>query len=472
MVTQQQLGRMLAIARPRARAWWPASGIVLLAFVVRLVYNLTAAWQYKPIYDAALYDFIARHILERHCYCIYGTHVSVSRAPLWPWIMTAVYSIFGEQNFFARLFLCLLGSATCLLVYRFAGDLFGKRAAIIAGVIAAVYTGLFLYDGWLYTESLYTFCLTAFTYTLYRFTNDTSPVSADKDGGLTRKWRVVHGYRWAIVCGLSIAAASLTRPNGVVLIGLLALWAGIIVAAKIKPWRAVLKSALLSTVIAVVLVAPWTYRNYTVAQAFIPVETGLGEVLLGSYNDKVAFGNVNVRGMWSPPRGTLNHDVVGYTPQTDSQYTAQALAWMRLHPATVVYLLGLHFTGMWHPYTYSFGLPIEEYPDRVASKVVWVLIFVESIPIFLLAMLGLVTTWKRWKHALIPLYLLMGATIAQNMVFYGSMRFRAPIEPLLAVLASGAIITSGPYVRGFVTWLVGMRSHLRIAQPVGERAVR
>jgi 4-amino-4-deoxy-L-arabinose transferase-like glycosyltransferase len=167
LLTLERLGRLSWEAAVRSVSARPALLVYCLAFSVRLAHNLTAAG-YRPIFDAGLYDAIARNLINRHCYCIYGSNVTVSRAPLWPGIIAAIYAVFGQDNLYARLFLCLLGAGTCVIVYRFARDLFGARTGLLAGVIAAVYTGLFLYDGWLYTEALYTFCVTGFTYALYR----------------------------------------------------------------------------------------------------------------------------------------------------------------------------------------------------------------------------------------------------------------------------------------------------------------
>lgn len=444
---RSRLQIMLKCARLWQRGWktavrgvraTPALFIFGLAFSVRLVYNLTAAAGYRPIYDAALYDFIARNLINHQCYCSYGSHISVARAPLWPATMVAIYTVFGQNSFYARMFLCALGAATCVIVYRFARELFGVRTGLVAGALAAVYTGLFLYDGWLYTEALYTFCVTGATYALYRV-QASRRVALDQGAGviLPSRQRIrsaIASYRYELVCGVLIGAATLTRPNGLALLGIVALWAVIAVRAQWCSWRAALRSTALIAVVAIMLVVPWTVRNYAVAGAFIPVETGLGEVLLGSYNDRVAVGGLGPLGSWMPPKGALNHDQVPYTPAMDRQDTARALQWMVAHPASVVSLWSLHLVYMWQPYTYSYGLPIEEYPSHLSSHVVWALIDLESIPIFLLAAAGLWLT--RRKSDLVPIYLLLGTTVLVNMLLYSSMRFRAPIEPLLVLLAA------------------------------------
>src|SRR5262245_26203807 len=108
----------------------PAIWLFCLAFSVRLVYNITAAAGYRPVFDAGLHDEIARNLINQHCYCIYESHVTVSRAPLWPGIMAAIYIVFGQDNLYARLFFCVLGAGTCVIVYRFARDLFGARTGL------------------------------------------------------------------------------------------------------------------------------------------------------------------------------------------------------------------------------------------------------------------------------------------------------------------------------------------------------
>jgi hypothetical protein len=61
------------------------------------------------------------------------------------------------------------------------------------------------------------------------------------------------------------------------------------------------------------------------------------------------------------------------------------------------------------------------------------------IPIFLLALLGGFVTWRRWRKELLVVYMMIALVIAENLAFYGNMRFRSSIEPLLVLLSGGAI---------------------------------
>ena len=87
---------------------------------------------------------------------------------------------------------------------------------------------------------------------------------------------------------------------------------------------------------------------------------------------------------------------------------------------------------------------IEQFRDRLSSKIMLYLIPIVSIPIFLLAAVGFFVTWRRKRKQLILIYLIIALTILQNIAFYGSPRYRAPIEPLLIL-----------FVGGMLWWLLG-----------------
>src|SRR5438034_5419090 len=212
----------------RLQPYLLALGIFCLALLVRIVYNLTVARNYVAGYDSQAYEKIAVHMLQEHCFCLDPHSVTAGRAPVWPSVIAIIYALSGPRNFFVRLFLCFIGSGTCALVYLWAKDIFSKRIALVAGIIAALYPGLFIYDGWLYSESLYTFLVVAFTYSLYRLQRIAQWQWAPSDNiflvillhWLQRAtWR-----RWMILSGVLLGLASLARPNGPFLTVLLFAW--------------------------------------------------------------------------------------------------------------------------------------------------------------------------------------------------------------------------------------------------------
>jgi 4-amino-4-deoxy-L-arabinose transferase-like glycosyltransferase len=410
----------------RYRSLLPVAAIFCLALLVRVIYNATVAHGYQPLYDAGYYNTIAINLIHEHCYCLVPHHSTLTRAPLWPWLIAIIYTVTGTDNAHARLFLCFVGSGTCVIVYLWARDIFSQRIGIVTGIVAAFYPGLFIYDGWLYTESVYTFLLLVFGYGLYRL-------------------QCTARLRWAVLSGLTLAGASLTRPNGLLYLGLLVVWAILVLCAKLLPWKTVVGGVLIVAFLAAALIAPWTVRNYTVSKTFVPVAVGSGAVLLGAYNNQaLADQKFGIPGMWVPPSTItppVNYD--GHKPcctyDLDGYQEAYVEHWISAHPAEAAELAGWHFINMWRPYTPEAGLPVKQFPDRVSSKIVWEAMITTPIVVIVLAFFGLLVTWRRrWRHLLIPVLLVI-MDAAQCIVFYGSSRFRAPIEPVLLLLMGGAI---------------------------------
>ena len=102
------------------------------------------------------------------------------------------------------------------------------------------------------------------------------------------------------------------------------------------------------------------------------------------------------------------------------------------------YLLSLHMLKMWTPATPEADLPMNQFPDRISSRIVAGMVEYLSIPVFILAASGLLLTWRKWRH-LMFIYLILLLSIGQCLYFYGSSRFRAPIEPILVLLGAGAM---------------------------------
>lgn len=433
----------------RMKPLLPAIGIFCLALLVRVIYNDTVAHNYYPLHDSLFYQTIGFNLLKEHCFCLHPYISTVYRPPLWPFIMAGISIIFGPSDYFARLFLCLVGSGTCVLIYLYARDLFGWRIGVLAGVVAAVYPELYIYDGWLYTESLYTFLLFAICYAVYR-------IQRPSQG----KWRL-----W-ITCGILLGLLSLTRPNGILVLGLVIVWALVMVWKKFLSWRPTARGVLATALIAVVLIAPWTVRNYLVSHTFIPVATGDGTVLLGAYNDEI-LTTPGYQGSWidplkSRPDVAKPFPLFTCTPPCEvareAAYKNAAIQWIQGHIRIMPHLLKLHFLNIWQPATHEADLPTDRFPNQKSSQFVLAMMHTFPIPIFILAALGLALTLWRWRELLF-IYLMIALTIAQCLIYYGSPRFRAPIEPMLILLAAGAIWWLTHREMGTLRWIVGRIRH-------------
>jgi 4-amino-4-deoxy-L-arabinose transferase-like glycosyltransferase len=66
------------------------------------------------------------------------------QAPLYPWVLGLVYSLFGTSQAIAKLLQILLSVASCWLIYRIADRIFDRTVARVALGISSTY-GLYLY---------------------------------------------------------------------------------------------------------------------------------------------------------------------------------------------------------------------------------------------------------------------------------------------------------------------------------------
>ncbi|HEX6555082.1 MAG TPA: glycosyltransferase family 39 protein [Ktedonobacteraceae bacterium] len=414
------------------RGFLPAAGVFGFALLIRIIYNVTVGKHYLVEYDAHYYYDLAVGMIKYHCYCSVANTPSITRAPLWPYIMYSIFSVLGTtQDIYARLFLSVLGSGTCVIVYLFARDIFGHRIALITGAIAAVYPGLFINDGWLYSESVYTFFLTTFAYSLYRFQRNAQRSSSDDTLTSSRsRLQIIALYSWPLIAGVSLALSAFTRLNGPLLLAVVFVWALIVVWKKMIAWQIALRGVVIIAAVTAILIAPWTMRNYTITHKIIPIAMGSGMVLTGAYNNTVLQGHDT--GMWVPP-----NEVEPPAPNADS--TSYSVHWIRGHLQHMPFLLSLHFLHTWVPYTPEPGLPFIEFPHQLSSTIVYDMIWIMTPIVILMALLGLIFTWKRQKSHLLIAYLVLAMTILQNIAFYGSSRFRSPIEPLLVLLTGGVI---------------------------------
>jgi 4-amino-4-deoxy-L-arabinose transferase-like glycosyltransferase len=414
----------------RLKAALPAIVVFCLALLVCIIYNLTVARHYFPLHDSLAYRTLAFHLLDEHCYCWTPHVITVSHGPLWPFLIAGISLIVGSAEFFDRLFLCGLDAGTCVLIYLFARDLFGKRIGLIAGLFACIYPALFIYTGWLYTEALSTFLQTAVCYTVFRI---------QRDGGGRGLWR------W-LLCAVLLALLSLSHPNGILVVGLVLAWAALLYWRKLVP-RTMLLSAVLGVAVACALIAPWTIRNYVVSHGLVPVASGGGTVLLGAYNDQVLIDRTHLGG-WVGPGQAVPQVTVPFTSHVcpapcevalENAETVAAIHWVQAHPGDIPLLVFLHVRNFLTPYTHEADMPMDRFPAQRSSMIVRAMSDTIPVVVMLLAALGFVVTLRRYWRELLFGYLVILSTLAEIVVFYGNSRFRSPIEPLLILLGAGAL---------------------------------
>jgi hypothetical protein len=397
--------------------------IFALATVLRLVYNLTVERAYVPLHDAADYNNMAIHMLTEHCICIYPNIPTTVRPPLYPLFMANVYIIGGIDPLHVRLALSFIGAFTCLLVAGITRILMGQRVAILAGLIAATYPQLFIWDAFLYSESLAIFFFALCCYLAMRLSK-------------RHRWWV-----WLSV-GLIFGLAALVRPNGVyALLAVIAVVA-LGVALRELTWRQGAVQVAALTFGCILALLPWTVRNYIdTGGAIVPFTTVTGIVVAGSYNDLSFRDPANV-GVWvNPLRVPADAPTMERFPvicdarcevARSKASTQLGVHWAETHIADLPLLMYRRMKQFWHP----------DSPPGEAGMPIWrPFAIVYPTLVILLAWLGaFAALLRRQREALMPL-LFAASVVAGGLLFYGTPRMRAPMEPMIVVFAAVGLAT-------------------------------
>jgi 4-amino-4-deoxy-L-arabinose transferase-like glycosyltransferase len=429
-----------------------ASALMLfgVALALRVVYALLAAGPgATPSSDALEYDQVAWNLARGAGFSLGGgamVHPTAFVPPVVPWLTSLLYRAVGHRYFAALLLQCVVGALVPLFTEALGAAMFGGTVGRLAGWLAACDPLLVFFSGYLLTETTFTATLAAALIASVEWVKTPRPGRALGVGGL-----------WGL--------ASLTRPPALLLPWLIVGWAMVPLGLTIQPRDRIRQLAVLALGFTLV-VGPWTLRNAAVLHAFVPVTTGAGRALLDSnhaeiWNDAERRGGAGSAIELEPYATELR----GHTEvEVDAIARRRALDFLRTHvrewPAIAIAKLARFWrltaegggTGSWQ----RAASPLSQLLRRVDPLLLW------SLLVLPFAMAGVIASSRGARRhfqalpILVILYFSCGAVI-----FWGALRMRVPIEPLIALLAAVGFEDARRRLRA-------RRSGLRVIQ--GRRA--
>ncbi len=242
-------------------------GVFFLALIVGLAIVLVIFREQSFVGDGPdpySYGAMGKNVARGEPLSEFGTMLH-RRPPLYPLVIGALYSVFGEHPMAVYLLQCLLMAGTCWLAYDMGRRVFNLRTGILAGLACMLHPLLLRYVPDLHVETLLTFLFTLAVWCSVRF--------YERPTVVTGAW-----------FGLAGGAAAMVKA--VVL-----LYPGIFVAAMLalkfllKKRVAVpsLGAIAIIPVMMLLVIAPWTYRNYEVTGKFVLITTGFNDAFLRGY---------------------------------------------------------------------------------------------------------------------------------------------------------------------------------------------
>lgn len=338
--------------------------------------------------------------------------------PVYPYLLAAIFRIFGTYTFgaylAAALFNVLCISLTCIPLYYAARRIGGRTLAAGATWLWAIFPNAIL----LTFESMWEACLS----TLLAATILWATLALTGSRRL-RDW-CAYGLLWGLALMTNPVLASLLP----LLLGWLAWrdWR----EGRPRPLRESLARPALALALAALCCVPWTIRNYRVFHAFVPWSSVLGlQLWLGN--------NPQAHPIWlarlhpiNDPAERATYIRMGEIPYMNRKFDL-ALRYMLSHPRRTIELASRRFLAIW-----SGGTP---YPirDFLASHSVWfryVLLF--NLLAALAAAAAIVILLRRRSEFAFPLAVFPLVFPWAYYLTLAAPRYRLPIDPAVMLLAT------------------------------------
>jgi 4-amino-4-deoxy-L-arabinose transferase-like glycosyltransferase len=379
-------------------------GLALFSILLRITLLWSLGWAERPLVDdEGKYHEMALSIASGQGFQLEGKPTSWS-GPGFPAYLASWYVLFGSKPNVGRSANTLLAGVLTVLVCFVGSRIFSREIGLVAGAITAVYPSLVYWNLFMLTEILYACGLLAIAL-VFSFLYERPYVNR------------------AILAGFFIGLVSYIRPIGLIMIPLIILWILIFLNTPF------LKRILLTVVIFVSLIlvlAPWTIRNYRVHHRFVPITTNGGVNLLQG-NNPVSWA----------PENELRGNLTFYLSESMKPYFREEylnLSEVELSEKAMAItrqFLKDHITEAPIMAFYKVKQLFKIFPHGVSilEKLGLAVSYGVLLPFIIV---GLVVAAFRNKRSWI-LFIFLLATMLGSIIFYGCPRLRLPVEPIMII---------------------------------------
>ena len=404
---------------------YPSAVMTILAVALCLRIAAGAWWQQRqPLGDLAFGDsysywILAEKISQGEAY-EYGPGQSRAfRTPGYPLLLAGLFlCVDGEPPvMWARFMGAVLGTFAVGGVIWLTQQRFDAPAAVLAGVLAAIYPGAIGMSVFVLSEA--PFC----------------PLMLGQLGCWTAASREANLRRtvsWGLLAGVAAGLATLVRPSWLFFTPF-----AVVVSLVFDPARRrQLSIGVVMLATCALVMSPWWIRNNHVYQRFIPTTLQVGASLYDGLNPH-ATGASNMDFVNHFYDEQLKADADSDSPlqgtfeeRLDRRMRDASLSWARSHPIRTGQLMAVKLARMWSPW-----------PSAQELRGGWLapLIMLGYAPLMLLAIWGAVryarTGWPA-VLCLLPAFYFTGL----HTIFVGSIRYRQPAMLPLIVLAAAAVL--------------------------------
>ena len=406
-------------ARPASRDVRIVLGLTGLALAARVAFVLSIERDSFGFSDPAFYHYAASALAAGDGYLDLGGEPSARWPPVFPLVLAPFYALFGSDALVGELVNAVLGAACVPLLFLLARRLFGRREGLVAAAILALFPGQIFYADLLLAETLYAFWLLLLFLLLSAIPRD-------------RLWP-------ALGVGAAMGVMALTRSEGLFLvIPAIAVW-----WPQLERPALLRRVALLAAGMALV-VGSWTVRNAIQLDAFVPIAHNGGQTLWSGHNPGASGGPTYPSSDYLPqvddpgsPQAAL---------EQDRFLRNEALEFMVENPRRELELIPLKLihlnrgdSALIEPWLNDVAEGDEKPVTGNAYIVMSAVLDAGYYALLALTVLAVVLFRRRlWAQPVLRGILVLGivALVMYGFVFFGNPRYRAPLEPLMILLAA------------------------------------
>jgi hypothetical protein len=256
--------------------------VAVLLRLVSAVYQGNDVIDLPGVYDQISYDGLARRVADGHGFSFAQGHWPATRAgeptAHWSYLYTlylaAVYKLFGTYPLIARMIQALIvGIFSTFFLWRIGSHLFGRTVGLVTAALNAVYIYFFYYAGGLITETSYITGILWVFDSAFRLADASRKAREDRHGPSWWGW---------LEFGLAIGVTVLLRQVFLLFLPFLFLWLwwnnwdrDPVRWKQILRWSAI-KGLSVTTLVLILLILPFTIRNYRAFGTFVLLNTNAG----------------------------------------------------------------------------------------------------------------------------------------------------------------------------------------------------
>lgn len=248
---------------------WIAGTLVFLkAVLLLLVLPSFQAW-IAPNYGVGFaddYDVLARNIASGNGYRFFpDTALTMMREPGYPLVLAGLFHLFGDSISIARIANLIFSFFAALSLSRLARNISGNEwVARLAPALFLIHPGIVLSEARGGVEDLFIMLLLLFLEALYRAIDE-------------------NRYRHFVIAGLLLGLSATVRSTALLFPGFLLVCS--LLSAKYRQMLPSMLTRFACLMAAAVLVlAPWTVRNYQLTGAIVPTASVAGVSAYAGYH--------------------------------------------------------------------------------------------------------------------------------------------------------------------------------------------